>query len=124
MNRTGRLRCDVTWNAAGKGELFEQPPQPLLVLRDVGIDFAVGAFEVGVGHQPGPAVTRPSDVNHVQVLFLAVRLQRTDGLRHRGVAERLAFTEFAAAQSSLTGCPRICTHTKLMTKELNIVPQS
>ena len=95
MNRTGRLRRDVTWNAAGKGELFEQPPQPLLVLRDVGIDFAVGAFEVGVGHQPGSAVTRSSDVNHVQVLFLDDAVQmgidEVQSRRRAPVAEQARF---------------------------------
>ena len=35
-----------------------------------GIDLAVGAFQIGVGHQPRPAVARPGDVDHVQVVFL------------------------------------------------------
>jgi len=52
--------------AAGKGKLFEQPPHPVRVLRDVGIDFAVGAFQLSVRHQPGSAVARPGDVDHVQ----------------------------------------------------------
>ena len=70
MNRAGCLRRDVARNAAGKGELFEQPLHPVFILRDVGIDFAVGAFQVGVRHQSRPAVARPGDVDDVQVVFL------------------------------------------------------
>src|SRR5205085_105183 len=66
----GRFRRDVTGNAARKGKLFEQPFHSLLVLRDVRIDFAVGAFQVRVRHQPGSAVSRAGDIDHVQVLLL------------------------------------------------------
>ena len=70
VNRARRLRRDVARNAAGEGELLEQPLHPVLVLRDVGIDLAVGAFQVGVRHQPRPAVARPGDVDDVQVVLL------------------------------------------------------
>src|SRR5207247_1331365 len=75
VNRTRRLRRDVARYAAGKGKLFEQPPHPVRVLRDVGIDFAVGAFQVSVRHQPGSAVARPGDIDHVQILFLDDAIQ-------------------------------------------------
>ena len=54
----------------GKRELFEQLLHPFLVLRDVRINLAVGAFEPGVGHDARPAVTGADDVNHVQVALL------------------------------------------------------
>src|SRR5438552_5124123 len=60
----------MTRDATGKGELFEQLLQARFVLADVGINFAVGAFEVGVADQRWPAVARASDVNHVEVVLL------------------------------------------------------
>ena len=60
VNRTRRLRRDMARNAAGEGELLEQPLHPVLVLRDVWVHFAVGAFQISVGHHaldrrgPGP----------------------------------------------------------------------
>src|SRR5216117_3763225 len=54
VNRTRRFRRDVTGNAAGEGELLEQPLHPVLVLGDVGIDFAVGPLQPGVATNPGP----------------------------------------------------------------------
>ena len=70
VDRAGRLRRDVAGNAAGERELGEQPLHPLLVLGDVRVDLAVGALEVGVGDQAGPAVPRAGDVDHVQVVLL------------------------------------------------------
>ena len=92
VNRTRRLRRDVTRNAAGKGELLEQPLHPVLVLRDVRIDLAVGSFEVGVRHQPGSAVARPGDVDDVQVVFLddavQVDIDEVQSRRRAPVAEQ------------------------------------
>ncbi len=42
----------------------------LLVLRDVRIKFAVGSLQIGVGHQPRSAVSRPGDIEHVEVILL------------------------------------------------------
>ncbi len=42
----------------------------MLVLSDVGIDFAVGAFEVGVRNQTWPAMAGSGDVDNVQVVLL------------------------------------------------------
>ncbi len=70
MDRSRRFRRDVTRDAAREGELFEQLLHAFLVLRDVGVKFAVAPFQVGIGHQPGTAVTRPGDVDDVQVLFV------------------------------------------------------
>ena len=57
----GRLRGDVRGDAAGEGELAEQPPQAFGVLGDVGVVLRVGAVEVGAGHQTGAAVARAGD---------------------------------------------------------------
>ena len=69
VDAAGRLRRDVTRNAAGEAELLEQPLQPDFVLRDMRVDFAVGAFEVGVRHKRRPAVPGAGDEKHVQVLI-------------------------------------------------------
>src|SRR5438477_12645140 len=60
----------MTRDAAGKGELREKSLQPACILRDVRIELAVGAFQVGVRHQAGPAVARASDKDHVQFVLL------------------------------------------------------
>jgi hypothetical protein len=62
-----RLRRDVAGNPTREGELPKQPPQPLLVAADMGVDLAVGALEIGVCNQAGPAVTRAGDEDHVEV---------------------------------------------------------
>ena len=55
-------------NAAGEGELFEEPFHAGLVPADVGIDFAVAALEIGVGDQGWAAVAGTGDVDHVQIM--------------------------------------------------------
>ena len=51
------LRAAVTGDAAGEGELAEQSSHAITVAPDVGISFAVGAFEPGVGDDGRPPVT-------------------------------------------------------------------
>ena len=68
MNRTRRLRRDMAGDAAGKAELLEQAPHPFLVLRNVRVNLAIGALHISVSHQGRTAVSRPDDVDHVQVL--------------------------------------------------------
>src|SRR5438094_10305023 len=46
------------------------PLHAVRVLRDVGIDFAVSAFEVGIRHQPRPAVTRSGNVDDIEIVFI------------------------------------------------------
>ena len=67
VDRAGRLRRDVARNAAGKRELLEQPLHPRFVAGDVGIDLAVGPFEIGVGDQRRAAVAGPGDEEHLEV---------------------------------------------------------
>ena len=68
VDRARRLGRDVAGDAAGEGELAEQPPQALLVGRHARVDLAVGALEVGAGHEAGPAVPGPGDVDRVEVV--------------------------------------------------------
>ena len=57
-------------NPARKRKLRKQFFQPSFVSADVGIDLAVGAFEIGIAYQRRTAVTGTGDVEHVQVIFL------------------------------------------------------
>src|SRR5689334_22755044 len=70
MDRPGRFRRDMAWNAAGKRELSEQALHPLLVGGDVRINLAVSALEVGVCDETGPAMARAGDIYHVEVVLL------------------------------------------------------
>ena len=70
VDGAGRLGRDVAWNPARKRELREEPLHALRILRDAGIDFAVGSFEIGVRHQPRPAMSGTGDVDHVQIVLL------------------------------------------------------
>ena len=66
----GVVGRDVAGDPAGERELLEQLLQPGLVLADVRVDLAVGAFQVGVADQRRAAVPGPGDIEHVQVVFL------------------------------------------------------
>ena len=67
VDRAGRLGRDVARDPAGEGELAEQAAHPLGVGRDVGVDLAVGALEVGVRDEPRAAVAGAGDVDRVEV---------------------------------------------------------
>ena len=67
VDRPRRLGRDVAGDAAGEGELAEQPPQALRVLGDALVELAVGALEVRVGDQARPAVARPGDEEDAEV---------------------------------------------------------
>ena len=68
VDRARRLGRDVAGDAAREGELPEQPAQALLVGRHARVDLAVGALEVGAGHEAGPAVPGPGDEDRVEVV--------------------------------------------------------
>src|SRR5581483_9161316 len=70
VNGTGRFRCDVTGDSAGKRKLLEQLPHALFVLLDVGVKLGVRPFEVSVGYQAGTAMSGTGDVDHVQAVAL------------------------------------------------------
>ncbi len=68
MNRARRFGRNMTRNAAGKGELFEELLQPGFVLSDVWIDLAVSAFEVSITDHCRTSMPRAGDVDHVEIL--------------------------------------------------------
>ncbi len=55
---------------ARKRELRKEFLEPGLILADVGIDFAVCAFEIRVAHDGRAAVAGTGNVNHVEVILL------------------------------------------------------
>src|SRR5689334_18214701 len=63
VDGSGRLRTDVTRNAAGRRELTEQGAHAVKVGRDVRVDLGVGALEIHIGEHGRPAVswTREKD---------------------------------------------------------------
>jgi hypothetical protein len=88
----GGLGRDVARNAAGEGELAEEPAHALFIQPDARVDLAVGALQVGVRHQPWAAVTGPRDVDRVQVarldLPVEVRVDEVEAGRGAPVAEQ------------------------------------
>jgi hypothetical protein len=62
------LRRDMARNAPGERKLFEEALHPRFIRRDVGVDFAIGAFKVSVGDEPRSTMPRTGDVDHVQVM--------------------------------------------------------
>ena len=92
VNRTGRLRRDMTRNAAGERELREQPLHPVLVLRDIRVHLAIGALEIRVGDDARAAVARAGDVDHVQIVrvddAVQVDVDEVQSRRRAPVAEQ------------------------------------
>ncbi len=92
VDGAGRLRGRVRGDAAGEGELPEQPGHPRDVLGDARVELAVGALQVGVGHHPGAAVAGTADVDGVQVLVpddpVEVRVDQVQAWRGAPVAEQ------------------------------------
>ncbi len=91
VDRAGRLRRHVARDAAGEGELAEEPPEPLRVAPDLGIDLRVGALEVGVRHQGRAAVPGAGDVERLEVAphdrAVHVRVDEAQAGRGAPVAE-------------------------------------
>src|SRR5215475_6074908 len=56
-------------NSAGKGELLEKFFHAGFVLRDVRIQFAVSAFEVGMGDDGRATVARAGDEDRIEVVL-------------------------------------------------------
>src|SRR3974390_2862718 len=60
----------MTWDAARERELCEKSLHALLIGRNVGIDLAVGSFEVGVRDQARTTMTGTGDVDHIEIVLL------------------------------------------------------
>src|SRR5580692_8236335 len=69
VDRTGALGRGMAWYPARKGELSEEPAEPLLVPADVGVDLAVRALKVGVSHDSRSAVPGSGNIDHVEVIL-------------------------------------------------------
>ena len=65
VNAPGCLRRDVARNAARKRELSEEDLEPGFVPRHGRVDLAVGPFQIRIGDQRGPAMSRAGDVDHI-----------------------------------------------------------
>ena len=92
VDRTRRFRRNVAGNAAGKGKLPEQAAHAFGVLRDIAIDLAVTAFQIGIGDQRRAAVAGAGDVDQVQVLLfddpVEMRVNEVQARRGAPVAEQ------------------------------------
>ena len=75
VNRAWTFGRDVAGDAAGKRELLEQLFQASLVLRDLGVDFAVRPFQVRVANDRWSTMSGTGDVDHVQIEFLNHAIQ-------------------------------------------------
>jgi hypothetical protein len=62
-----RFRCGMTGNAARKRELAKQLVQAIGIAADIGIDFAVGALEIGIRDHARSAMARAADVDDVEI---------------------------------------------------------
>ena len=92
VNRARRLGRVVARYAARERELPEQLAQPGLVHGHVGVALGVRAFEVGVRHAGGAAVSRAHDVDRVELTLLddavGVRVDEVEAGRRAPVAEQ------------------------------------
>ena len=69
MDGTRCLGCVVAGNASRKRELLEQLFHTFFVLLNAGIELRVRTFKIGVRHHAGPAMSRPADVNNVEIVL-------------------------------------------------------
>ena len=91
VNGTWRRHAHVARDAPRAGELAEEAPQAGLVPRHLRVDLGVGPLEVDVGHDRGPAVARPGQVDHVRGALghetVQVRVDEGEARRGAPVAE-------------------------------------
>ena len=93
VDRAGGRDRHVARDAAGRGELAEQPAYAVGVLRDLREALGVGALEVARGDESRTAVTGTGEVDHL----LAGRL---DQARRVGVDERQAGARAPVAEQA------------------------
>ena len=116
-NPVRRLRGSSRASPARRGSechqgkrIVEESLHSLFVRGDVGIDLAVRSFEIGVCDQPGPAMARTGDVDHVQVVFfddsVEMDVNEIQPGRCAPMAEKARLDVFLVAASSAVGCRR------------------
>src|SRR5579859_3941423 len=64
------FRRHMTRDPTRKGELREEASETGLILRDIGVDLAVGALEVRIGNDARTTVSGAGDIDHAQIVFL------------------------------------------------------
>jgi hypothetical protein len=57
VDRAGSFGCNVAGNSAGKRKLLEQFADAVFGLRNLGIELAISAFEIGVRDERGTAMS-------------------------------------------------------------------
>ena len=62
-------------NPARKRKLLEEFLHAFGILRNVGIHFAIRAFQIGVGHQPWAAMTWASNIDGIKIMALDHTIQ-------------------------------------------------
>ena len=70
VDGAGCLGCDVAGNTPWKRELSEKSLQALFVLGNMCVELAIGALEIGVGHDPGTTMARACYVHRIEVVLL------------------------------------------------------
>ena len=92
MDGAGHVGCGMARNSARKRELPEQLAHALLVHRDVRIELAIGAFEIGVGHHRRAAMAGAADVDHIGIPGpdnpVQMRVDEAQSRRRAPVAEK------------------------------------
>ena len=113
-------------NAAGEGELLEQPAHALDIPADIGIDLTVGALQIGLGYHGISAVSGAREVDHVEIILfnypvqvgidkvlprnsspvaydLPLDMLRLQRLPQKGVVQQIELTD-----RQIVGCPPPC----------------
>ena len=84
VDRARSFGRGVAGNSAGKRKLFEQFLHALFVLRDVGVELGVRAFEIGIRDHARAAVAGASEVDHIQIVLLDQAVEmRVDEVQSR-----------------------------------------
>src|SRR5262249_9013237 len=100
MDGARSFRCNVAWNTARKRELFEEPLQASLGLRNLAINLAVSSFKVSICDERRPTVPRSGDVDHAQIVFLnqagQMNVDEIESRRRSPVTEQARFDVFQA----------------------------
>ena len=87
VDRSGRFGRRMARHAIRPGELVEQLPETGDIEGDLGVELAVGAFEVGVGEDARTAVAGTGDVDHIEVALANHPVQvRVDEVQPRSRA--------------------------------------
>src|ERR1700730_7252929 len=66
---------DVAWNSSREGKLLEQLSYSFLSLRNAGINLAIGAFQIRIGHQTRSTMAGTGHVDDIEILLLDQAVQ-------------------------------------------------